>query len=152
MNDEPSYQFIDTNILVYAHDISAGAKHERAKRLMRHLWGTQTGCVSIQVLQELYVTLTHKVAMPLGEEAVQQIITDLSFWRVHTPNAQDVLGAISLRRRYGISFWDAMILWSAAQLGCHMLWSEDLNRGQMYAGVQVVNPFEADFVLTSPHV
>ena len=141
MNDELARQFVDTNVLVYAHDTSAGAKHQRAKALIQDLWERQAGCLSVQVLQELYVTLTGKVAQPPPEETALQIIRDLSFWRIHAPNAEDVLGAIALRRRYAISFWDAMILWSAAQLGCSVIWSEDLNPGQSYADVQVVNPF-----------
>ena len=141
MSDEPLQQFVDTNVLVYAHDVSAGAKHQRARELVQSLWQQRAGCLSVQVLQELYVTLTRKVPQPPDEETVLQIVRDLSFWRVHTPNAEDVLGAIVLRRRFGISFWDAMILWSASQLGCSVLWSEDLSPDQSYAGVQVMNPF-----------
>jgi predicted nucleic acid-binding protein len=65
----------------------------------------------------------------------------LSSWRVHIAEVQDVLDAIEIQKRYQISFWDAMIVRSAAQLNCEIIWSEDLNPGQMYEGVQVVNPF-----------
>lgn len=141
MSDEALYQFVDTNILVYAHDRSAGAKHERAKELIQELWDTQTGCLSVQVLQELYVTLTQKIPNPPDEGTILRIITDLSYWKIHAPVADDVLSAITLGRRYGISFWDAMILWSAAELECQVVWSEDLNPGQPYADVRVMNPF-----------
>ena len=143
MSDEPAQEFVDTNVLVYAHDVSAGAKHQQARELVQDLWQRRAGCLSVQVLQELYVTLTRKVAVPADEGTVLQIVRDLSFWRVHTPNAEDVLGAIALHRRYGISFWDAMILWGASQLGCGVLWSEDLSPDQSYAGLRVMNPFHA---------
>jgi predicted nucleic acid-binding protein len=142
MSADPIYQFVDTNILVYAHDQSAGEKHNRAKALIQELWQTETGCLSIQVLQEFYVTVTQKVKQPLAVELAVRIIEDLAFWRVYAPDARDVLGAIDLQQRYTLSFWDAMIVWSANQLGCTTLWSEDLNSGQVYTGVRVCNPFE----------
>ena len=141
MSETRSLQFVDTNILIYAHDISAGQKHGRAKELMRDLWHSGDGCLSIQVLQEFYVNVTQKVTKPLSAEAAAQIIADLSVWEVHCPKTEDVLHAIRLQKRYQISFWDAMILVSALQLGCHMLWSEDLNPGQVYEQVEVKSPF-----------
>lgn len=141
MNVDNSLQFVDTNVLVYAHDRSAGAKHARAKALFAELWESQTGCLSIQVLQEFYVTITRKVANPLSRQTASQIMADLSVWKVHSPNAQNVLEAIHLQDRYDVSFWDAMILTSAAQLGCQTVWSEDLNAGQRYGDVRVINPF-----------
>jgi predicted nucleic acid-binding protein len=140
MSETRSLQFVDTNILIYAHDISAGQKHGRAKELMRDLWHSGDGCLSIQVLQEFYVNVTQKVTKPLSAEAAAQIIADLSVWEVHCPKMEDVLDAIRLQQRYQISFWDAMIISSAQKLGCKILWSEDLNDGQDYGGVVVRNP------------
>jgi predicted nucleic acid-binding protein len=141
MSEPRSLQFVDTNILIYAHDISAGRKHRRAVELVRDLWQSGDGCLSIQVLQEFYVSVTQKVARPLPAEAAAQIITDLSVWEVHCPRTQDLLDAIRLQKRYQMSFWDAMILASALQLDCKMLWSEDLNPGQTYDQVEVRSPF-----------
>lgn len=141
MSVTSSPQFVDTNVLIYAHDLSAGEKHTRAKALLRGLWRDRTGCLSIQVLQEFYVNVTRKVPHPLSPEAAAQIITDLSVWQVHTPNASDLLEAIQFHTRHQLSFWDAMILTSARRLGCVRLWSEDMNTGQEYEGVTVVNPF-----------
>jgi predicted nucleic acid-binding protein len=139
---EPRFlQFVDTNILIYAHDNSAGQKHSRAKQLMRDLWQSGEGCLSVQVLQEFYVNVTQKVAKPLPTEAAAQIIADLSVWEVHCPRMEDVLDAIRLQKRYRISFWDAMILASALQLGCQVVWSEDLNPGQVYDQMEVQSPF-----------
>ena len=139
MSDNLVHQFVDTNVLVYAHDRSAGEKQTRAKTLIQELWAAGTGCLSVQVLQEFYVTITQKVRQPLPAEIAATVVEDLSFWRVYAPDAKDVLGAIALQRRYGLSFWDAMIVYSAIQLQCQVIWSEDMNPGQRYEGVQVVN-------------
>ena len=142
MNVDPGYQFIDTNILVYAHDSSANEKHIRAKEIIRVLWENRSGCLSIQVMQEFYVTVTQKVAIPMEPAPAAYIISDMSHWKVHSPSAGDVLAAIDLQQRYHhISFWDAMILQSAARMQCDVIWSEDLQSGQLYHGVKVVNPF-----------
>lgn len=141
MSEPNAPQFIDTNILVYAHDVSAGEKHLRARQLMVDLWESRAGCLSIQVLQEFYVTVTRKVARPLSGEAAAQLIADLSTWEVHCPRVESLLDAIRIQERHQIAFWDAMIIASAMQLGCRTLWSEDLNPGQVYGPVRVQNPF-----------
>ena len=134
-------QFVDTNVLIYAHDRSAGDKHIQARDLIRTLWQSGEGCLSIQVLQEFYVNVTQKVAKPLTQDVAAQIIADLSVWQVYRPGLEDVLDTIRLQGRYQISFWDAMIVSSAIQLGCQTIWSEDLNPGQVYDSVAVTNPF-----------
>ncbi len=141
MSDSAPLQFVDTNILVYAHDNSAGTKHVRAAKLVTELWQTGNGCLSIQVFQEFYVTITRKVSRPLDYEVAAQLISDLSIWHVHVPNTTDILEAIEIQRRYGLSFWDGMIVHSAACLGCNVLWSEDLHARQKYNAVTVLNPF-----------
>jgi predicted nucleic acid-binding protein len=141
MSEPGGRQFIDTNILVYAHDISAGQKHAHARELIHDLWRSGKGCLSIQVLQEFYVSVTRKVARPLAPEAAAQIIADLSVWEVHRPGMEQVLDAIRLQQRYRTSFWDAMIVASAVDLGCETIWSEDLNRGQVYGWAIVSCPW-----------
>jgi predicted nucleic acid-binding protein len=136
-------QFVDTNILVYAHDVTAGDKHSRARALVEQLWGTRQGCLSVQVLQEFFVTTTWKLPRPLEAPAAAQIVNDLAYWHVHCPAVADVRAAIDIHQRTGASFWDAMILRSAQELGCQILYSEDLNAGQEYEGVEVRNPFPA---------
>jgi predicted nucleic acid-binding protein len=139
---EPNHlQFLDTNVLIYAHDRSAGNKHLRAKELVQDLWKSGEGCLSIQILQEFYVNVTRKVAKPMAPETAAQIIADLSAWQVHRPGVEDVLDAIRLQARYQLSFWDAMIVASALQLGCPTIWSEDLNPGQVYDQTQALSPF-----------
>jgi predicted nucleic acid-binding protein len=141
MSETSNLQFVDTNILIYAHDRSAGGKHTRAGELIQDLWRSGAGCLSVQVLQEFYVNVTQKVPKPLSPEVAGQIIADLSVWQVHRPGVADILDAIRLQGRYQLSFWDAMVVASAIQLGCQTLWSEDLNPGQAYDQVTVASPF-----------
>jgi predicted nucleic acid-binding protein len=133
--------FVDTNVLVYAYDETAGAKRDTARTLLERLWETRRGCVSVQVLQELFVTLTRKVPAPLATATATRVVEDVAEWKIHAPDARDVLAAIRFHGRHRISFWDAMIVQSATQLGCDVLYSEDLNAGQRYDGVLVVDPF-----------
>jgi predicted nucleic acid-binding protein len=144
MSDVSRLQFVDTNVLIYAHDRSSGPKHQRAKALIQELWDSGGGCLSIRVLQEFYVNVTRKVVQPLTPESAAQIIGDLSVWSVHCPHIDDVLYAIRLQNRFQLSFWDAMIVASALQLGCQVLWSEDLNPTQVYEQLSVVNPFASN--------
>jgi predicted nucleic acid-binding protein len=137
-----SRQFIDTNILVYAHDVTAGIKHERARALIEELWNSRQGCLSVQVLQEFFVTVTRKIPKPVDVSEAACIIEDLAHWHVHAPVASDVLAAIDVHRQARVSFWDAMILRSAKELGCGTVHSEDLSSGQEYDGVEVRNPFQ----------
>lgn len=134
-------RFVDTNILVYAHDVSAGVKHERAREVLEQLWATREGCLSVQILQEFFVNVTRKIPKPLDAARAEEIVADLSRWHVHVPAADDVLGAIGLHQRTGISFWDAMMVRSAVEIGCGVIYSEDLNHGQLYDGASVQNPF-----------
>lgn len=141
MSAEAVREFVDTNVLVYAFDRSSGEKGEKARALVRELWESGRGCLSLQVLQELYVTLTRKVAKPLASEAASRLVEDLSAWPCHEPSRTDLLDAIALAGRAKVSLWDALILQSARRSGCSILWSEDLNAGQKLAGVVVRNPF-----------
>jgi predicted nucleic acid-binding protein len=141
MNARSMLEFVDTNILVYAYDRSTPVRHERAKALLQSLWRSGYGCVSVQVLQEFYVTAIRKIKQPLQPEIAAQVVTDLTTWKVFAPAGQDVVEAIRLHQRYTISYWDAMVIHSARRLGCIVVWSEDLNAGQSYEGVRVLNPF-----------
>jgi predicted nucleic acid-binding protein len=134
-------RFVDTGILVYAHDASAGGKRERARALVQHLWETGDGCVSVQVLQEFFTAVTRRVPKPLDAAEAEEIVADLARWHLHVPTGEDVLGAIGLHRRTGISFRDAMVIRSAAGVGCEVLYSEEPEHGQVYDGVRVENPF-----------
>ncbi len=140
--DAQEQYFVDTNILVYAYDRSAGEKHALAMQLIEDCWKNENGCLSIQVLQEFYVVVTRKIVAPLDYPTARRIVADLAHWRLQSPEAADLLQAIDMQQSYQISFWDAMVLQSAARLGCTQLLSEDLHHGQSYGEVRVINPFE----------
>lgn len=142
MKDNIDLQFVDTNILLYAYDVSAGKKHEIAKELLKELWDTRKGCLNTQVLQEFYVTITKKVKKPLSPSQASQIISDLGVWNLDTPDVGDILEAIKISQRYIISFWDSLIICSAINLDCDIIWSEDLNSEQYFDKVKVINPFK----------
>lgn len=141
MNGDSTRGFVDSNILVYAYDKTAGTKFDKSSDLVETLWSTGGGCISIQVLQEFYVVATRKFAGQTPRREILDIVEDLCSWNVHSPVTADVLDAIRIRERYRLSFWDAMIIGSAVKLDCKILWSEDLNHGQDYLGVRVQNPF-----------
>jgi predicted nucleic acid-binding protein len=132
--------FVDTNILMYAHDTSAGQKHARAKALVEELWRDRTGVVSTQVLQELAVNLRRKARRPLDPKATRDIVTDYLTWHVVVNSGESIVGALDLEARYQISFWDALVIHAAQASGADTLYSEDLSDGQTYGSVSVVNP------------
>ena len=132
--------FVDTNILMYTHDASTGAKHERAKELIAQLWHDRSGVVSTQVLQELSVNLRRKAGRPLDTGATREIITDYLTWQVIVNGGASILEALDLEARYRVSFWDALVLHAALASGAEVLYSEDLSDGQTYGSVRVVNP------------
>lgn len=145
-----SAEFCDTNVLVYANDPTAGAKHERATQLVGDLWDAGNGVVSVQVLQELFVILTRKLPAPMSAEDARAVLEDLTTWSVVEPTKLDVLAAIDACVRWQISFWDAMVLVAAQKVGAGVLWSEDLNDGQDYDGIVVRNPFTSPRPHDSP--
>lgn len=138
---EAPYEFVDTNVLVYAHDNSAGAKQFAARALLARLWRERVGAVSLQVLQEFAVNVTAKIPKPLPVSEASAVIAALSEWRVHRPFPADIVAALELKARAQVSFWDAMVLHSASQLGCRVFWTEDLSSGQRVGDVEVRNPF-----------
>ena len=133
--------FVDTNVIVYAHDTAAGAKHGAARALIERLWEERSGVVSTQVLQELYVTVRRKVATPLAPEEAKLLIGDYLRWEVVVNDGEAILAAIELEKRFKLSFWDALIVHAATQSGADTLYSEDLGDGRSYGDVRVVNPF-----------
>lgn len=133
--------FIDTNVLLYAYDASAGQRRDRAAALVGDLGARRRAATSVQVLQEFYVNATRRIAEPLTHDLAVERLRALSRWPTHAPTARDVIAATLLSHDAQLSFWDAMIIRSAAELGCSVLWSEDLNAGQEISGVRVRNPF-----------
>jgi predicted nucleic acid-binding protein len=133
--------FVDSNVLIYAHDLDAGAKQEQAAAWLRKLWESRAGCLSTQVLQEFYVNTTQKIRRPLSRGAAREVLRNYSIW-VHTPlTPATVVRASEISEAWRLSFWDGMIVAAAEQEGATELLTEDLNPGQTIAGVKVIDPF-----------
>jgi predicted nucleic acid-binding protein len=133
--------FIDTNILVYAYDTSAGIKHQKARKILADLWDSGLGVVSTQVLQEFFVTVTRKLPKRMDSAAARNVISDMLEWDLVAINGTMILDAIDLHRSHDYSFWDSLIVVAAERAGCALLLSEDLSAGHTIRGVTVQNPF-----------
>jgi predicted nucleic acid-binding protein len=133
--------FLDTNVIVYAYDKSAGEKHIKAKKILIDLWESGFGVISIQVLKEFYVTVTQKIPNVLKTEVVEEIISDFLSWEVVVNDGYNILEAISIQRRYRFSFWDSLIIAAAKESSCSLLYTEDLTSGQKINDLQIKNPF-----------
>jgi predicted nucleic acid-binding protein len=136
--------FVDTNILVYAHDVAAGDKHARARLLVEQLWADRSGVLSTQVLQEFYINIRKKARAPLRSTEAKKWVADYLNWQLVINDGDAILEAIELEERYRISFWDALIVQAANKAGASLLYSEDLNHGQRYGQVSVENPLLPD--------
>jgi predicted nucleic acid-binding protein len=132
--------FIDTNVLVYAHDLDAGRKQLTAQDVLFGLRQDRSGALSMQVLQEFYNTVTRKLASPLSKEKARAIVEDFSHWCIET-TPEEIKRAFQIEDEAQINFWDAMIIAAAIKSGASLILSEDLNPGQIIAGIQIESPF-----------
>jgi len=132
--------FVDSNVLIYAHDVDAKTKYETAKAALQELWDLRTGVLSVQVLQEFYVNVTRKIPTPLSKDAARLVVHTYTVWCTEITPAE-IGHAFRIEDESGIKFWDALIVASAAKSGATRLLSEDLNDQQVIAGVRVENPF-----------
>src|SRR3990172_8494089 len=121
--------FLDTNIIVYGYDISAGEKHSVAKAILMDLWNSGSGVLSSQVLQEFFVSVTRKIPKPLGVKEARRIVADFLKWEIVFLNGEKILEAIDLHAKHRFSFWDSMILSPAVSGDARILYSEDLVDG-----------------------
>jgi predicted nucleic acid-binding protein len=137
MNDKV---FVDTNILIYAHDVDAKLKHKVAKSVLAELWSHRTGVLSMQVLQEFYVNVTRKIPTPLSKSAAHNVVNTYAIWCTQT-SPTEISAAFRIEEESRISFWDAMIVAAAAKCGASRILSEDLNSGQMIESIRIENPF-----------
>jgi predicted nucleic acid-binding protein len=131
--------FFDTNVLVYADDESESAKQRRSRDLVAEHRRGGTGVVSLQVLQEYFVTVTRK--LKVDPRTARRKVEILSEFDVAVPGVADILAAIDLHRLHRFSFWDALVLRSAQQSGCRVLLTEDFQDGREIDGIKIVNPF-----------
>jgi predicted nucleic acid-binding protein len=133
--------FVDTNVLVYARDTSEPDKHPAAQAWLEQLWTSQTGRTSTQVLNEYYVTVTRKLSPGLDRATARDDIRDLQAWRPSVIDHRTVAMAWDLEDRYSLSWWDSLVVASAIELGCDRLLTEDLQDGQQFDRLVVINPF-----------
>jgi predicted nucleic acid-binding protein len=140
MNSMSDKTFVDTNILIYAHDKDASEKHQIAKAVLRELWSERTGVLSMQVLQEFYVNVTRKIRSPLSKDSARLVVNGYALWCMETTPAE-ISAAFRIEDESQIGFWDAMIISSAVKSGATRILSEDLNAGQRIAGILIENPY-----------
>lgn len=134
--------FVDTSLLVYSRDASEPPKQAQAMVWMRHLWNTRSGRLSYQVLQEFYFTVTEKLEPGLDRESARKDIRSLLTWRPIALDIRVLDGAWHIQDRFGLSWWDALLVSAARVSGCHYLLTEDLQDGQVFGNLQIMNPFQ----------
>ncbi|MBS3920859.1 MAG: PIN domain-containing protein [Deltaproteobacteria bacterium] len=134
--------FVDTNILVYSHDVDAEQKHQIAQNILLELWKNRNGALSVQVLQEFYVTMTRKVLHPIPPNSVRNIIRDYFSWHIEINDLNSILIASRIGEDYKISFWDALIVAAALKAKADKILTEDLQAGQIIEGIPIENPFK----------
>lgn len=132
--------FVDSNILIYAHDRDAGLKRERAAATLSDLWDAGTGRLSVQVLQEFYLNATQKLATPVARATAREIIKTYGVWVRRATTVETLTRATEIADLTRLSFWDALIVAAAEEIDAEVLLSEDFNDGQRIAGIKVVNP------------
>lgn len=129
--------FLDTNILLYACSRTEAEQDKR--KVARGLLSRDGVGLSVQVLAEFYVNAVSKLKLP--EHQVLAVLAKLTSYPILPVDETVFWSALEIRKRYGVSYWDGAIIAAAIELGCDTVFSEDLNHGQVYAGVKVVNPF-----------
>jgi predicted nucleic acid-binding protein len=139
--------FVDTNILVYAHDLDAGHKNLIARKAVSELRESRSGLLSTQVLQDLYVTLTRKISTPLKRPIVRRIVKNYSNWEVVLNDPVILLQANEIKEAYNLSFWDSLIVSAAYSRSIDTILTEDLNHGQYAEGILILNPFKRVYLI-----
>jgi len=135
--------FVDTNVLLYAHDAGETDKQPIARTVLERLWADRSGVVSTQVLQEFYVVATRKFKPPMRRSEAREIVALYSTWSVIGVDVGLILDAASLEEEAQLSFWEALIVEAARRSGAARLVSEDFQGGRRIAGIQIENPFAA---------
>ena len=134
--------FVDTNVLVYARDSTDLEKQATASAWMQHLWTSAEGRVSVQVLQEYYVTVTHKPDPGLSADEARDDVRDLGAWRPVRIDEAVVEAAWRIEDRFRLSFWDSLIVAAAQAASCEVVLTEDLQNGLEIDGLRIADPFQ----------
>jgi predicted nucleic acid-binding protein len=133
--------FVDTNLLVYRRDASQPIKQPLAARWLAALWTARAGRLSTQVLNEYYQVVTHRLRPGIPAEEAQQEVREFFAWKPVPITRAVIEQAWVVEQRWGLSYWDSLIVGAAREAGCHYLLTEDLQAGQELDGLTVVNPF-----------
>ena len=133
--------FIDTNVIIYAHDSDYPQKQIRAQEIIFSGMRGNNAVISAQVLSEFFVTVTKKIKQKYSVPAAKHEIILLSHLEVVDIDYDLVIRAVSIQDLFQLSYWDGLILAAAERADCDTLYSEDLSHGQKYAGIQCTNPF-----------
>jgi len=133
--------FVDSNLLIYAHDIDAGPKQRVAAEKIAELWNTGSGLLSTQVLQEFYVNVTQKIKTPISRSAAREVVRDYTPWVRSPITPATIVRASEIGEVWRLSFWDSMILAAAEHGGADRLLTEDLKHGETICGIRIENPF-----------
>lgn len=136
-------RFFDTNVLVYLFDASAPRKKAHAQELLKQTVGEGLALLSTQVLQEFFVAVTRKLSTPLPHEQAERAVRDLAKLPTTQVDAEMIFKAIETMRRYRLSFWDSLIIQAALHGGATVLYTEDLQHGQVIETLLIENPFQA---------
>ena len=141
--------FVDTNILIYSEDSSDPAKQGIALRWLEILWERGIGRLSTQVLNEFYVNTTRKLKPPLPQALARDEIRRYAVWQPWPVDQATIESAFNVETRYGLSYWDALVIAAAQHLGCRFVLSEAMGHEVFYGAVQVINPFHASIDVLS---
>ena len=133
--------FVDTNILVYAHDASESGKQPIAEALLRQLWRQGTGVLSTQVLQEFYVVATRKYDPPMSRDLARRLVAHYANWRVIGVDLPLIVSASELEEMHSLSFWDALVVEAARRAGATRLATEDMQDGREFGDLRIHDPF-----------
>lgn len=133
--------FVDTNVIVYRYDTRVPAKQSRADEWMTFIWSRHAGRVSTQVLLEFYSTITRKLRPAMAASDVRQVVRGLSSWQPIPVDLPVLERAWFLQDRFPLSWWDALIVAAAQICECEVLLTEDLQHGQVFDTVRVIDPF-----------
>lgn len=134
--------FVDTNILVYAHDTSEKEKQRVAKQLVDELWESKRGALSTQVLQEFYVVTTGKFEPPMSRKEARELVSNYGEWKLVRIDLLLIVNASKLEEKHQLSFWDALIIEAARRSGATRLFTEDIPSSLSIEGIAMENPFD----------
>jgi predicted nucleic acid-binding protein len=135
--------FVDTSVLVYAHDADSADKHAVARALLTGLWESRSGSLSTQVLQEFYAVVTRKFKPDMRPAKARAIVAAYGEWCDVATEPQLIVAASWLEEGHALAFWDALIIEGAIRAGAERLVSEDLQGGRRFGAFTIENPFRA---------